>query len=119
MSQLTAFIDDGYNREGRIEAAPRQWPRISFTYRPMTASEFAEQSVKTKSLDDAAWHRAIAERLEKKLVAWDIKNSAGESVAITAANLLRLLPPVLLRLWEIVTSSKPDDGNDEKNSLTG
>lgn len=116
---LSAFIDDGYNREGLIAEAPRQWPAIAFTYRPLSAVEFAEQSVKWKGQDDAAWHRAIAGVLARKLVAWDVRTAAGASVEISEANLLRLLHPVLLRLWEIVSSGKPDDGTDEKNSPTG
>ena len=116
---LSAFIDDGYTREGTIAEAPRQWPAASISYRPMVASEYAEFSVKTKNLDNAAWHKAIAEILEKKLVAWDIKSAAGDSVEIKRENLLRLMPGFLLRVWQIVSGDTPDDGTDEKNWPTG
>lgn len=116
---LSAFIDDGYNREATIAAAPRQWPEINFTYRPMAAAEFAEHTAKSKGMDDQAWHKAIAAVMARKIVAWDVKTSSGGSVEVSESNLLKLLPPVLLRLWQIVTCNTPDDGTDEKNLPAG
>ena len=106
---LTAFVDDGYTREGRIAEAAGRWPEINFAYRPADASQFTEQVVRGKHLDDAAWHKFVAERLAKNLVSWDIKNSKGESVAITAENLMRLVHPVLMRIYSIINSTEASD----------
>jgi hypothetical protein len=92
---LTAFVDDGYTRDGRIAEAAGRWPEINFAYRPADASQFTEQFV--------------AERLAKNLVSWDIRNSKGESVPITAENLMRLVHPVLMRIYAIINSTEASD----------
>lgn len=112
---LSAFIDDGYNRDGVIKAEPRVWPQINFTYRPMTSSESVEHQVKAKNLDDVAWHKLLCQSLAGKLVSWDVKTRKGESVAISPENIQSLLQPVVLRLWQIVRGDAADDGADEGN----
>lgn len=107
---LTAFIDDGYNRDGTIKEEPGRWPEIHFTYRPFSTAQVVEQVTKGKHLDDASWHRMVAGQLAKNLVSWDIKNSRGESVEITADNLMRLAHPVLMRIHSIVGLTEKDDG---------
>ena len=106
---LTAYIDDGYTREGRIEAAHGRWPEINFAYRPADASQVVEQIMRGKHLDDLKWHQHIAERLAGNLVSWDVKNAKGESVEITAANLMRLVHPVLMKIYGIVSGAESSD----------
>ena len=124
---LTAFIDDGYNREARILPSSGNWPEILFTFRPMSASEASEFVAKSKNLDHVGWQKALARVVASKIVSWNVRNRSGEPVEPNEGNVFRIVPPLLLAFWKVINSEQPEGVevefpetvDDEKNSPAG
>ena len=106
------FIPDGYTRETTIPASA-QWDEIHLVYRPMATSDAMAYTAKTKGLDDAGWTGFICDLLSEKIVSWSILGPDGVPVMVTPANVRRLVNPLVLRLWNIV--SGVDVGDSTKN----
>lgn len=111
------FIPDGYTRETTIPACP-QWDEIRVVYRPMVRIDVIEYTARTKAIDDAGWMAIVDEILAKKIVSWTLSGPNGEAVPVSEAAIKRLLPPLVLRLWGIVsgnTEPETDTGDAAKN----
>jgi hypothetical protein len=107
------YIPDGYTRETTIPAC-ELWDEINVTYRPMAAADFAEYLAKSKGLDEAGWSRLVCDLIAGKLVAWNITGPSGESVAVSADSVKRLVNPLVLRLWTILCGAT-ESGDSAKN----
>ena len=104
---LSAFIDDGYTREGRIAEEAERWPEIRFSYRPMTAAEYGEHAARIDKGTESDAYRVMSEMLARKVTLWNLRNRDGVTVKITSENLLLLVQPVFVKLWGIVSGREP------------
>ncbi len=89
-------IQDGYTREGYIEASDRLNDELSFSYRPMFGGEpgyFTSQAFRL--LDSAHQAAEEAKSITKHLVSWSECDAKGAPLPITTDNVFRL--PVLVR----------------------
>jgi len=112
-----AFIDDGYTEDGVIPECPGLWPEIRFSYRPLTAADFADYAQAAEKLNTAALKKLTSERIASKLVTWSIADSRGADVPITAENVARLKPAVFSALFDRIASQPPETWG--KNSPPG
>ena len=113
-----AFIDDGYNEKGYIEALPGQYPAVRFTFRRMTTTEAKQYNVELRRLPDQndifAMNELGAKYLASHVVTWDIRKANGETVPIAVAFLAqRLKREVFGRLLQIVSGQAPSDMDPE------
>jgi hypothetical protein len=106
MSELSPFIDDGCTRDGRVEGVPGIFVDVRFSYRPATSADIAEQVIRTRDLDDVAWHKLMSEKLAKHIVSWNIRNKNNEVIPITPENCGRLINPVFMKLYMIINGSE-------------
>lgn len=101
----SAFIDDGYTLEATLEATNFH-PAVSITYRPMLRSERIRLIEKSaRAVDDkqaVEASNAVSESLAKHLVKWDVTNSRGEPVQITADNMQKIEPHLFEKIYNKV-----------------
>jgi hypothetical protein len=107
------YIPDGFTKDTTIEAC-EQWDAITVTYRPMAAADFAAYASRMKGADDAAWLGTLPELIAAKVVSWNITGPDGSPVAVSRESIGRLVQPLMLRLWSIVSGSD-DAGGGGKN----
>lgn len=115
---LTAFIDDGYTEETFLPEIDGISPVVNFTFRPMTAAQFSDYIQVQNRQTTTEAKAESAKRIQRHLQAWDIRNVKGDTIPLTAENILRLKQPVFTGLWEIVTCQRAGGANlaaDSKN----
>jgi hypothetical protein len=105
--QPTQLIYDGYTRDGYIASHDGE---LSFRYRPMLRADFLVLSDEAKRLDarpaETLWAAAIAERL----VSWNaVDGTDAKPAEIDTASVLRLAPPIRVRLLDIISGWAPSD----------
>lgn len=109
----SAFINDGYTLNAEISSAVGAFDAFSIAYRPMAHGDLADLIATT---DKQPWTVYTAKRVDwivKKLVSWNLVDSAGVAVAINAANILRLQDAAVNEIWSRVAADLPGDA--EKN----
>ncbi len=107
---FAAFIDDGYTVENiTIPALPGHHPAVRFTYRPATLREMRgiDKAIAEPATIDQAMD-ATCEFVAKHVVAWDIADSAGKPVPITAASVDRLESVLAAQLFNICRGLFPN-----------
>ncbi len=115
---LSPLIDDGYEFEGQVPAAPKLYDALSFRYRPALADEVI------------AYHRGqgrgtpkqelqhTTEFLSRHVVALDVVDRKGQALKPTADTLARCYHAVLLSLVQHVcgyVSPRAECDANEKN----
>lgn len=122
---LSGFIDDGYTEQGLIVAAEGLYPAVRFLFRPMLVTELAQYSTRVSQATDEAVRREVARWLSLKLVEWDVRDGQDREVPIRPvgldplANLLRLKPPLFVKLWKIICCDLPSDHEVLEDSSAG
>lgn len=96
MSAATVdYLEDGYTAQVGIPAVPGVHNGISIAWRPCLAADTCKvMDAKT----DAAYIEAVVSLVAEKLERWNLKDSKGNPVPITKANVgkvrRRLLDPI-------------------------
>lgn len=108
-----AFIHDGYTRPGFIAPVAGLFPAVRFTFRPMLTQDRSVMTDRLSKVTPEVSDRISAEAVAARILEWDVKDSRGELVAINPANVLRLQPSALGRLFAIVTGTLPSDIDPE------
>lgn len=102
------FIDDGYTEPFDIPEVPGESVGIKGDRRPITRGDFLHfisLPVGTTDESDAA-NVAACELVAKHIKKWNLKNSKGKPVEITAENVSNINPPRLLaNLIDLVCGS--------------
>lgn len=111
-------IDDGWTRDGYIAADEGLHDPLSFTYRPLTNSEFARMKAEVAAAAGAtamdraeAGERKFAEWIAKKVKTWDLLNAGVHPVAITTDEVSRLQPLLFAKLLGVIQGTRPSDKN--------
>lgn len=124
---MLAYIPDGYTERGFIAAEEGKHPELRFEYRPLLHEQVVridgESARKNGSNEPAA--KALAEQL----VSWDVKDASGGEVKISSESLMRIRPPLFIKLYAIVAGYRASDhatktgveqvGESLKNSASG
>lgn len=113
----SAFIDDGYETDGRLAGIPGLFPPIAFRYRPAVAS--AHNAVMRTEEGTPERERATCKLLASHVVSWDVKNQKGEPVAVSEDAFSRLQSLPQAQLYNVVIGAslsakeerKADAGN--------
>lgn len=106
MSEVSAFIDDGYTETKFIAERKGIHPSVTFTFRPTPIEERARIVSEAQAAKDPAQaERIIAVRLKEHLVNWTLTKE------INAANILRMKSVLLSRMVTIVLYGS--DGGDK------
>lgn len=104
------YIHDGYTLHGYVAAMPRLYPELRFTYRPVLSQNRAVIFRQIASMDDPRREESIAaQAIKAQLIDWDLKNHKGEAVAVETAEILRVQPRLMNRLFRIVMGDEPSD----------
>jgi hypothetical protein len=103
------FIADGYTQPGYIQPVDRLHDAMRFRFRPVLIEERSRLSDLATTVSSAGYLRQMAALLAEKLVTWDVTDHLGNEVEVSAANLLRLQPELLLKLERIVLGVLPSD----------
>jgi predicted butyrate kinase (DUF1464 family) len=120
MSQALAWLPDGHTFEGYLSALPRMYPAVRFSYRQIGNGERAEiRSRIAKAANPTEGEKVCARAIAKHVLAWDVRDAEGETVAIEADNVMRLQPILFARLFNVVMGVQPCDrdpnASDEEN----
>ena len=110
---ISGFIGDGYDERASIAAQPGLWQAMRFTFRPMLPLEYGQFVDFANRNSDEKAKEEIARRLATKIVDWDLRDVKDRPVPVTQANLQRIKPLLLVRLWNIVCGMEPGDGVNE------
>lgn len=108
----SAFINDGYNRDGYI-AESEFYPAVRFQYRPVTMTERAV--IKEKIGKAALQHGAEAGEkilcawMAERVKSWDLRDAGNHAVPIAAATMLKLEPNFSTRLHAILMGDAVSD----------
>lgn len=119
--RLSAYIHDGYTVAGYIQEAPRLYPAVRFTYRPVLAQNRAVVFREIQRANDPRKEETIAaEAVKAQVQEWDIIDHEGRAVGIAASNILRLQPQLFSRMFRMVMGdAAPDEdpliADDERN----
>jgi hypothetical protein len=105
------FIDDGYTEEAYIAARAGFYGEHRFKYRPMLAKATAAMAEKADRSLDGSIADDRADAIAKHLLLWDMRDSKGSLVPITAANLKRLKPTLFMRLFNLLAGYDPSDAD--------
>lgn len=111
----TGFIDlaDGYTERAFLAEQPGLYARVEFSYRPLLIEQILAFADASRPLKGMQVRQLVAGLLAAQLKGWDVRDSRGEVVAVTPANLLRLKEPLFMRLWAVVSCDGPPDGTVE------
>ncbi len=105
-----AYIDDGYTIEQTIPAMSGHHPAVKFSYRPATFREIRaiDKAISEPATVDEAVN-ATCKFIADHVVAWDITDSAGKPVPITAASVDRLESVLAAQLFNICRGLYPEN----------
>lgn len=135
---LSAFIDDGYTETETLPATDK-YPAVTITFRPMlrqeldrvtsrgrSAAELEGKPGVTGEMLDRANKEATefaSAALARHIKSWDVKDSKGNTVEITAANMAKvqrhLFEQFLMTVGRIGVAKEIEEINDQKNSEPG
>lgn len=112
----SAFIQDGFTLDGKVEARLPLYPEVRFTYRPALARSIyaaRAQNARGKPEDEL---QSDAKMVAQHLVSWDVLGADGEVAPITLENIQRLAYPVLqVILAHIQGYAVTEEQADRKN----
>jgi hypothetical protein len=113
---VLGYIHDGYTMSGYITAAPRLYPALRFTFRPVLSQNRAVIFRQIAGAGDPRREESLAaQAIKAQLVDWDLKNHQGQPVAIEVSSILRVQPRLMNRLFRIVMG---DEAGDEDPTLS-
>lgn len=113
----SAFIDDGYEKDGYIARRPGLHPAVSFMFRPMLMTERSrmltdQNRAKTPEESETLAAKEIAKRVKW----WDITTDKRKDLSISHENVLRLQPQVFVAMFaQVIGSQGPDVKPDLEN----
>jgi hypothetical protein len=96
------YFHDGYTQCGFIAAVPLVHGALRFTYRPALVEERSQLGDAARQLRSQLYDRHAAAFTAHKIVEWDLADSRGRAVPVSAEALLRLQPDLFVRLHKIV-----------------
>ena len=109
-------MDDGYNRDGYVAAAPGRYDALAFKYRPALPDE-RWLFVRQQDNDGRAYAKRAAAMLDAHVLEWDAKDSKDQPVAKSAAAMLKLHPELFNAMVDQVMGyTAADVAADQKNS---
>ena len=109
---MPSFIEDGLTCDGHIRAYDGLHEGLTFQYRPMLDRAITRMSNVARdvaTMTDSEVDQALSSPIADHLVTWDLKDSKGSAVPITAENVARLQPQLLLDLLAIVQGKQASD----------
>ena len=98
------FFDDGYTKDGYLEAQVGMYPAVRFQYRPMTQPEISKHLDHVERRSSDAVDAAAREILSGHLVRWSF-----DEVPIDTETLRKLHPQAFKGLFAIVMGYAPSD----------
>ena len=122
------FIEDGYTVEGYVDGVKGIHGPLAFMFRPVLSPEShkiwnkwnyrGKDSERLKPSEDEANYELQVKTLVGQLASWEIRNSAGDAVAITSDTVKRLHPVLLDKVFNRILALDPRDDRqaaDAKN----
>ena len=110
-----AFVpDDGYTEKGYIAPVSGLCPEIRFEFRPtkqLEREQYTEQMRKISPGNSSAANHVSCNFLAKKLVSWNLTDSDGNNVPISAEIVGKLKAFVFDRLFLIVLGNSASDSD--------
>lgn len=103
------WIPDGYTVDASIEPREGLHGRIKFRYRPMIHEERTIANARLASAGRADVSKVVAEVVASRIESWDVQDDKGHTVDVTAANVARIQPELVERLWGIVLGQQTAD----------
>ena len=107
--RLLSFIHDGYSRSAFIAGIPRLYPDVRFTFRPMLSQARAVVSDRIAKSDPSKGETLAATAIVAHVSDWDVTDHEGKTVDVSTANVLRLQPRLMAKLFSIVVGNLPPD----------
>lgn len=109
MSRNIIPINDGYTRQGYIEAVPRLHDELVFEYRPMIPEEVEQlNAALDRTIPVQTIHRVAAAVL-KHLKSWSEVDEEGKPVPLSFDAIRRLPYPMLSNVRRIIEGTMPSD----------
>lgn len=103
MSTQLYFIDDGYTQTGHIQAAEGLHGAVTFQFRPMLYEQRQRVSEMLRAATtDEATH-VLAAAICQQVLSWNLPRE------LKPANVRRLRPKLLDRIYLIVAGHEPSD----------
>lgn len=107
---MLAYIPDGHTITAWVNEMLNLYPRVQFTYRPMTTSEVAEYVDAVGQMKEKEAQQLIAAHLASRISKWDVQDAKGQPAPLSEAVTVALNPRLSQRLWGIVSGREGPDG---------
>lgn len=113
---VTGYIHDGYTIDGYVSAAPRLYPDLHFTYRPVLTQNRAVIYKEMQRTDDPRKSETVAaQAIKAQISSWNLVKQDGSAVPLEVDDILRVQPYLMNRLFRIIMG---DEAPDEDPCLT-
>jgi len=109
-----AYIDDGQTRRGYLREVQRLHPACRFEWRPITA---AERAIIIGKVADANERQAIdiaSALVASRVTKWNLTKPDGEPVNLQAAEVGRVVPALMLKVYRVLLGDNPPDADPDE-----
>lgn len=115
MSEMSAFLEDGYTEEATIPGVAGLHPPCTFKYRPALSEERYEfQRIEDVSGEQRT--KRTAKVIAKHVVAWDLVRRDKPADVKDEEGIKRLRPALLTKMLDYIMGYTPlQAATDEKN----
>lgn len=96
------YLADGYTQPAYLKGVPNLYEDLRFTYRPAVVEERSQIVATFGNAKPDAFDRKVAQFLAHKIKSWDVVDSQGGEVEISATAILRLPPELFQKVWQVV-----------------
>lgn len=114
-------LEDGYTEGGIFFEKPGLYPRVEFTFRPMTIAEIVDYEKAANQLKGMNLRRLAARCIGTHIKSWDLKDRAGVVLPLDDATVLRLKDVLFNRFFAVVSTQEAPDAappkSDEEESV--
>jgi hypothetical protein len=108
--KASSVLYEGYTAKGYIEAVPRLYDELRFTYRPVQAIERQKLIASMNKLGDK--HTEVTMGLvASRLVSWELKDDQGKDYPIGKESVMLLQPQLWVKLSNIVLGFDASDAD--------
>lgn len=103
------YIEDGQENRGYVEAIPRLYDAVRFTFRPMLPTERAVVMAQAEAGSEVDAVTNAAAVIAGRVIKWDAKRGSGDLVPLDPEHTIRLQPSLQLRIYQMILGNVPSD----------
>lgn len=117
MGVLGYIPDDGYTETAVLRGLLGVYPRVEFTYRPLTIEEIVNYESAAEKFAGMQLRRLAARCITSHVKRWDLEDYKKEPLPIADEVVMKLKEPLFNRLFNVITGRQPPDESPGQTEL--